>query len=70
MIIENLTISNLNLILVVVLVEGDEVLVAQVVVARQEFVESFLKIIFIITMMIMVMIVMIIMMMMPIKVKV
>ena len=42
-----LTINNLNLILVVVLVEGDEVLVAKVVVARQEFAESFLSIILI-----------------------
>jgi len=33
----------LDLILIVVLVEGDEVLVALVVVARQEFPESFLK---------------------------
>ena len=43
----NLTINNLNLILVVVLVEGDEVLVAKVVVARQKFAESFLSIILI-----------------------
>ena len=42
-----LTINNLNLILVVVLVEGDEVLVAKVVVARQKFAESFLSIILI-----------------------
>ena len=45
-----LTIDNLDLILIVVLVEGDEVLVALVVVARQEFPESFLSIILIMMM--------------------